>query len=862
MNTLVCQNEERREAVRRNQRLNGLDYLEVESAGACADGKSDQRKLVAHFLGKAPVELDKPNVVIEGGRRIRNIRVLSVTLHRFEMAELDDFMEVVVDRAGDFSPYTLRVVERDERGRPLPHPDFDPRYDRLQFDFKVDCPSDLDCQPQPACPPEFREEPEISYLAKDYASFRRLILDRLALVMPEWQERLIPDLGITLVELLAYTGDYLSYYQDAVATEAYLETARQRISVRRHVKLVDYRMHEGCNARAWLYIETIGNLELDPRDTYFIAVLDELLPPVLSHDDLSGVLGDRYEVFEPVTGQTIKLYGEHNRIEFYTWGDQECCLPRGATSATLKGELAEDAAPTEPPACDPSAQAERGERAKYDSTDRAATPALHLEPGDVLIFEEVIGPKTNNPADADPRHRHVVRLTRVEAGVDPLNQQPVVEIEWAEADALPFPLCLSALGPAPDCTVIENISVARGNVILVDHGRRIEEGPGTVEAKEIIERCHSEGVLSDTEVVPERFQPALAKAPLTFSHPLAPGTPASQSLAQDPRMALPQIKLTSTPGDQSWRPQYDLLASRSGDWHFVAEMDNDGRAHLRFGDGELGRRPEAGLAFHAEYRVGNGTAGNTGAETITHIVTRKTTISGGIRSLRNPIAATGGVQPEPLAEARLFAPHVFRKDLQRAITAEDYARIVEREFKTDVQRAAAQLAWNGSWYEAIVAVDPLGREEAGAALLERIAGRLYRYRRMGHDLSVRSARRVPVYIKMIVCVLPDLLRGHVRAALLGLFSSRVLAGGRRGYFHPDNLTFGEGLLLSRLVAAAQGVEGVESVKVEKLERQFEGPHGEIEAGVLKLSPFEIVQLDNDPSFPEHGLLELVVRGGR
>ena len=70
--------------------------------------------------------------------------------------------------------------------------------------------------------------------------------------MPDWTERHVPDLGITLVELLAYVGDYLSYYQDAVATEAYLDTARRRISVRRHVRLVDYRMHDGCNARAWV----------------------------------------------------------------------------------------------------------------------------------------------------------------------------------------------------------------------------------------------------------------------------------------------------------------------------------------------------------------------------------------------------------------------------------------------------------------------------------------------------------------------------------------------------------------------------------------------------------------------------------
>ena len=72
----------------------------------------------------------------------------------------------------------------------------------------------------------------------------------------------MPDIGITLVELLAYVGDYLSYYQDAVATEAYLETARQRISVRRHARLVDYVFSEGCNARAWVCVGTAANSTL------------------------------------------------------------------------------------------------------------------------------------------------------------------------------------------------------------------------------------------------------------------------------------------------------------------------------------------------------------------------------------------------------------------------------------------------------------------------------------------------------------------------------------------------------------------------------------------------------------------------
>ena len=52
--------------------------------------------------------------------------------------------------------------------------------------------------------------------------------------------------------MLAYAGDHLSYFLDAVGTEAYLATARSRTSVRRHARLRDYSMHEGANARTYV----------------------------------------------------------------------------------------------------------------------------------------------------------------------------------------------------------------------------------------------------------------------------------------------------------------------------------------------------------------------------------------------------------------------------------------------------------------------------------------------------------------------------------------------------------------------------------------------------------------------------------
>src|SRR2546430_14686649 len=88
--------------------------------------------------------------------------------------------------------------------------------------------------------------------------------------MPSWKERHLPDIGIVLTEILAYVGDYLSYFQDAVATEAYLGTARQRISVRRHARLIDYRLHDGCNARAWVAIETSKDVQFGAGDIAFV----------------------------------------------------------------------------------------------------------------------------------------------------------------------------------------------------------------------------------------------------------------------------------------------------------------------------------------------------------------------------------------------------------------------------------------------------------------------------------------------------------------------------------------------------------------------------------------------------------------
>ncbi len=877
MSTLICNNNRRREEVRQHQQLNGLDFLEV---GSIAEG-SNQSTLTVYFLGKAPVELSAENILIEGGQRIRDIKVKSVEVVTHDSTDFDNTMVVIVDKTGDFSKYTLRVVEKNEQGQLNKHTQFDPRYDRVDFSFKVDCPNELDCKQELICPEEKQDEPDINYLAKDYASFRQLILDRLALTMPDWQERHVPDIGIALVEVLAYTADHLSYYQDAVATEAYLDTARQRISVRRHARLVDYNMHEGCNARAFVCITVSQDkltIPLDEKIQFIAGLNDSIQAPgtILSIDRLKKIPESQYEIFESISKEAVELYQAHNRINFYTWNDQECCIPRGCTTATLVGEwvppVNDDKDHCEPDEqkADPSQESAKGDNNSPEkiyaiSNPQANVTQLHLRVGDVLILEEVIGPQTGHPQDANPKHRHAIKLIHVAGDIDPLNGQAITHITWSEDDALPFPLCLSNLSSAPDCKLLENISVACGNVVLVDHGCSVDQDLPKVPEGNVIECCKKEGLSQVSYIIPMDYNPGLDYVPLTFCEPLVADLPASQMLIQNAREAIAKIDLTSNSGletKQEWFSVQDLLSSTANDYNFVAELDNDGRAYLRFGNNEIGRRPEPGSDFKASFHVGNGVSGNVGAEVISHIYLPNTSLDGGSLSVRNPMPAQGGVNPEPLSDAKLFAPQAFRKELQRAIIADDYAAIVLREFKSKVQNAYAKLRWTGSWYEVLVAIDPYGKEHADQELLDEIIACIHRYRRMGHDLVVRSAQRVALDIALKICVLPNFLRGHVKAELLKLFSSKRLLDGKLGFFHPDELTFGEDIYLSKLVATAQCVEGVASVEVCRLQRWCEESNNEIENGVLPLAPFEIARLDNDPGFIENGILTLDMRGGR
>jgi hypothetical protein len=1087
-----CCNENRKAAVLGNPNLNGIDYLEVLGSEVLS-GSPPQQTLLVYCLKLVPASLTPANVLIEGGESITGITALWIISASAPLppppipyiSTLTNPANILVIRtsvAGDFSPYTLRLVNdasqasQDTFDVTEALAGFDPQLAEVTFSFKVECGPDFDCKAaQPDCPPTPPAPPPINYLAKDYGSFRQIVLDRLSQLLPAWGGAASEaDLGVALTELIAYVGDNLSYQQDAVATEAYLETARSRISLRRHALLVDYHVHDGCNARVWVQLNVAVPVFLDQTVTRFYTFAPGMPSSLaVGAGNERAALDAGCIVFEPM--QDANLFPEHNEMQFYTWGDTNCCLRQGATEATLAGSFP------------------------------------NLQVGDVLIFQEIMGPQTGLAADADIRHRYAVRLTSVttlngqgQPLVDPLFEQgtgapivsasqqptPVTEIQWSSDDALPAPVCLSStfVNSSGQNQTLTGVSVAFGNVVLADQGLTMSGVPlGTVPEPRLFrppsstaDRCSPTALTP----FPVRYRPQVPDSPVTqaVALPLAgspvtptavpllstgfvsltdangftclmvqadapwswpqyfgilasasatpgtfdlsvvfnppPGPPGSPSpvvpvpvvlesftsltlaasvannaatqinlvsqfisvvpvsattpsafpskptmlsntgtitlqdassnpyltvqptnplswpplfgvLAQgdlqtptnfnlllvyqpssgavgvqlptvveqfnnlslesvaatfssgsalltvrsfeqepnpslsaedlmdyDANQAVPSMTLTGSLDsvNTTWTAAPDLLADGPGDTNFVVEVESDGTAYLRFGDNTNGMFPVSNTEFTAFYRIGNGTAGNVGAGSLTFFAADPR-----IQSCTNPIAASGGVDPETNAQICRRAPQAFLTQ-ERAITMPDYATITEAN--PQVEDAAATLRWTGSWYTVFVAAEPQGGGNLGNSLRKSLTQYVNRYRLAGQDLKIEGPDYISLEIKLTVCVDPAYFQSDVEESLLQVLGSGTLPNGQPALFAPGNFELGQTVYLSPIYAAARTVAGVQTVTATVFQPQGVATQTYLQNGEIPLGSFQVARLDNDPSLPANGQLTLCMKGGK
>jgi len=718
----------------------------------------------------------------------------------------------------------------------------DPFFNGVVFSFKASCPSELDCEERPhECAPDALVDAAVDYRARDYGSFRQALIDFASERYPGWQDRLEADLGMTLLEAMSALGDEFSYAQDRIAREGYLETASQRRSMRHLARLVDYETGNNIGGFTWLDIRVSAAITVAAG-----AVVTDAHEQ--THFEAGRGLAD--------LGKNFALDPARNNWPAHLFDDEATCLLVNATSVVVAGHRA---------------------------AQLVADPLIDPIGKWVLL--------ATHPTDpAVPERRWLVRVLSAVNAVDVLQTAaPITTLTWDASQAVPFEMDLETL------TVNANLIPSTAGRTVPPIGSppmRFRIGPPSSPADpdaglpQAVERAGFNGSLAypgglpagpaTSDVLVDARAEVARSTMLLFTLPDSDETPLVW--LERSGQAVPEVVL-ELEGDRVWRWMRALIGEESakpndrvytiedGAWQRVALYHKPGGdvshvdyassagSTVRFGLDEFGLRPIDGSKFRVRYRLAEGLASNVAAD----VLTRFTATPAGVVSVTNPFPATGGKDFESGDSIRLRAPEAFRAVTFRAVRPEDYAEAAER--LSWVQTAGAAFRYTGSWLTAFVTPDPLGGFAFSALQRRELEEQLDRFRQAGREVHVSNPIYADLDLAIVVCVAATSYVGEVKDAVLeALFGHRGLRP-LKGFFDPDNFTFGTPLLRASLQAVVQNVPGVRAVELIRIRRRGWFPWRTFTEPAYTPGDRELIRVAHNPLLPERGAVRLLMEGG-
>jgi predicted phage baseplate assembly protein len=386
--------------------------------------------------------------------------------------------------------------------------------------------------------------------------------------------------------------------------------------------------------------------------------------------------------------------------------------------------------------------------------DRIELAELHegIQPGRLIVV-------TGERSDVDAPGvvgTEVVMVAAVEQFVDA--DRPTALVHTVLTPAVP--LAFSYRRPSVRCL---------GNVARATHGARREEPIGS----------------GDAGRAGQSF--ALFQGPLTW-------------LAADTPLGARSTLVVRVDGVR-WH-EVDGFAGRGPTERvYTTAVGDDGRTRVTFGDGVHGARLPTGVEnVRAEYRVGVGAAGNVRERQITQLSSRPLGVSG----VTNPVPAEGGADADGAEQLRRCVP-VAVAALDRLVGVPDYEDFARA--RAGIGRASARRVRDGG--REIVHVTVAGADDVTLAddsgIVTALRASLETFGDPLLPVAVAVREAVLLLSAASVRILPDyafeLVEPAIRAAVLHRlgFAAREL---------------GQPCYRSELVAAIQGVPGVDGVDVD------------------------------------------------
>ena len=281
----------------------------------------------------------------------------------------------------------------------------------------------------------------------------------------------------------------------------------------------------------------------------------------------------------------------------------------------------------------------------------------------------------------------------------------------------------------------------------------------------------------------------LKQSPLTF---IAAPTPAGAESTLSVRV-----------NDVLWHEADSLSELKATDRSYITRTDDESKTTVVFGNGKQGARLPTGVDnVRAVYRSGIGKPGNAKANQITLLQTRPL----GVKSVANPMPATGGADRESRDQARRNAPLAVTA-LDRLVSVQDYADFA-RTF-AGIGKAMASRISDGR--RQLVHLTIAGADDIAidvdSALYRNLVQALYDFGDAHQAFQVDVRELVIIFISANVRIMDDYIWESVepkmRAKLLDTFSF-------------ERRELGQDVLLSEVTSAIQSVEGVAYTDVDTL----------------------------------------------
>jgi Baseplate J-like protein len=468
-------------------------------------------------------------------------------------------------------------------------------------------------------------------------------------------------------------------------------------------------------------------------------------------------------------------------------------------------------------------------------------PSRNTVPGELFVLTappELLGagtPQVIPPEDLDPMNAKPLSGTlrwhvqdsagntlRIEAAAGAMVLRPALADDLAVSEVCTIATGDLAVTADTDRTRLvlqsaltncydRSTAVLNANVAPASHGESVGELAGN----------------GDAAQPNQRFR--IKQPPLTY---------VASSNTPEGRAATLQVRVN----DLLWNGVPTLYDRGPRDRVYTLRQDDSGNTTILFGDGDQGARlPSGQNNVRLSYRRGIGAGANLRAGQLTNLLTRPL----GVQGVTNPDRASGGQDPETLADARKSAP-IRVLTLGRAVSAQDYADFA-RTFAGIAKAEAVWIAYGRARGIHLTVAGPQGAEIAAKGI-DDLSKALRRFGDALLPLTVQSRAAATFVIKANMRIAADADGDKVLPAIEAAL---------RDSYSFDRRGFGQPVTIDEAYAVIAAVPGVVSADIPSLYRSDSGALAPQPAARLlakqpavnpdgSVTPAELLTLDPGP----------------